>query len=78
MALFADEGVGKGIASSFGIRSIVWRPGSILAPLLGGLLTTYVGIDWVFYAGALSAFTGVAAFVAILTYDHGPRGVLEW
>ena len=78
MALFADEGVGNGITASFGVRDLVWRPGSILAPLLGGLLTTYVGIEWVFYAGALAAFMGVAAFTAVLTYDNGARGVLAW
>jgi hypothetical protein len=34
MALFADEGSdGDGVASSFGIRELVWRPGSVLAPL---------------------------------------------
>jgi len=78
MALFADEGAGSGIASSFGIRDLVWRPGAIAAPLLGGVLTTYIGIDFVFYTGALAAFTGVAAFVAVLSYDHGAKGVLEW
>nr|WP_309484889.1 MFS transporter [Halorhabdus salina] len=36
MALFADEGKGEGIASSIGIRSLLWKPGSILAPLLAG------------------------------------------
>ena len=35
MALFADEGAGEGITSSFGIRSMVW-PGALLAPLVGG------------------------------------------
>lgn len=35
MALFADEGKGEGITSSFGVRSLVWKPGSVLAPLGG-------------------------------------------
>jgi len=39
MALFADEGTEDGsVASSFGIRELVWRPGSVLAPMLGGAL----------------------------------------
>lgn len=51
MALFADEGTGSGIASSFGVRDLVWRPGSVLAPLAGGWLTTNAGMEWVFYLG---------------------------
>jgi MFS family permease len=78
MALFADEGTGNGVASSFGVRSLVWRPGSVLAPLAGGWLTTNVGMEWVFYLGAAAAFTGVAAFLGILTYQHGRGGLAEW
>ena len=78
MALFADEGTGNGVASSFGVRSLVWRPGSVLAPLAGGWLTTNAGMEWVFYLGAASAFTGVAAFLGILTYQHGRGGLAEW
>src|SRR6056297_580068 len=52
MALFADEGSdGDGVASSFGIRELVWRPGSVLAPVLGGWLMSQYGIDWAFYVG---------------------------
>ncbi|WP_276273345.1 MFS transporter [Haloarcula litorea] len=78
MALFADEGAGNGVASSFGVRDLVWRPGSVLAPLAGGWLTTNVGMAAVFYLGAGAAFTGVAAFLGILTYRYGPRGIAEW
>ncbi|WP_336336295.1 MFS transporter [Haloarcula brevis] len=78
MALFADEGSGSGVASSFGVRSLVWRPGSVLAPLAGGWLTTNAGMEWVFYLGAAAAFTGVAAFIGILTYQHGRGGLAEW
>ena len=45
MALFADEGTGRGIASSFGVRSLVWQPGSVVAPLIGGVLMARVGIE---------------------------------
>ncbi|MBV0925696.1 MFS transporter [Halomicroarcula limicola] len=78
MALFADEGTGTGVASSFGVRDLVWRPGSVLAPLAGGWLTTNVGMAWVFYLGAGAAFTGVAAFAGILTYRYGVTGLAEW
>ncbi|MFB6105272.1 MAG: MFS transporter [Halobacteriaceae archaeon] len=79
MALFADEGSADGgIASSFGIRSIVWRPGSILAPMLGGVLMTGIGMAWVFYVGAAFAFIGVAAFLIILTYTHGAAALTSW
>ncbi|MFC7018333.1 MULTISPECIES: MFS transporter [Haloarcula] len=78
MALFADEGTGNGVASSFGVRSLVWRPGSVLAPLAGGWLTTNVGMEWVFYLGAAAAFTGVAVFLGILTYQHGRTGLAQW
>ncbi|MBX0322601.1 MFS transporter [Halomicroarcula sp. F13] len=78
MALFADEGSGSGVASSFGVRDLVWRPGAVLAPLAGGWLTTNVGMEWVFYLGAASAFTGVAAFLGILTVRHGRAGLAEW
>lgn len=45
MALFADEGKANGIASSFGVRSLVWKPGSVLGPLAGGWLMATVGIE---------------------------------
>jgi MFS family permease len=79
MALFADEGSdGDGVASSFGIRELVWRPGSIAAPLLGGFLMTEVGMSWVFFVGAAAAFSGIAAFLAILSYDHGRGALTTW
>jgi hypothetical protein len=78
MALFADEGKGQGVASSFGVRSLVWRPGSVLAPLAGGWLTTNAGMEWVFYLGAAVAFTGVAAFLGVLTVSHGRNALTAW
>ncbi len=78
MALFADEGEGKGIASSFGIRNLVWRPGNIAAPLLGGWLIDGVGIAWVFYVGGAAAVVGALAFLAILSYNYGVSALAEW
>ena len=78
MALFADEGKGQGVASSFGVRDLVWRPGSVLAPLAGGWLTSNAGIDWVFFLGGAFAFTGVFAFLGILSYSHGRDALAAW
>ncbi len=78
MALFADEGSGSGVASSFGVRELVWRPGAILAPLVGGWLTSNTGMEWVFFLGAATAFTGVFTFLGILSYHHGRAGLAKW
>jgi MFS family permease len=78
MALFADEGKGEGIASSFGVRSLVWKPGSVLAPLAGGWLMGQFGIEWVFFAGGLAALSGVGTFLAVLSWDHGARALHQW
>ena len=45
MATFADEGVGSGIASSFGVRNLVRLPGSIVAPVVGGILMDSAGMQ---------------------------------
>nr|WP_272931504.1 MFS transporter [Halobacterium noricense] len=79
MALFADEGInGEGVASSFGIRELVWRPGSVLAPVLGGWLMSQYGIEWAFYVGGAFALTGVATFLAVLVRSHGAQALTEW
>ena len=78
MAFFADEGSGEGITSSFGIRSLVWKPGSVLAPLAGGWLMGRFGIEWVFFAGGLVAFSATATFLGVLSWRHGTRAVREW
>jgi hypothetical protein len=79
MALFADEGSdGDGVASSFGIRELVWRPGSVLAPLAGGAIMGTYGIQWVFFLGGASALTGVATFLGVLRHYHGRDALTEW
>ena len=79
MALFADEGSGgAGVASSFGIRELLWRPGSVVAPLLGGYLMAEVGMEWVFFVGGATAITGVLAFLAALTWSHGTDALTAW
>ncbi|WP_132061462.1 MFS transporter [Halorussus amylolyticus] len=78
MALFADEGTEEGgVASSFGIRELVWRPGSVVAPMLGGVLMG-VGMEWVFFVGAAAAFTGVFTFLGILLRTHGRAALTHW
>ncbi|GAB7020875.1 MFS transporter [Halostagnicola bangensis] len=79
MALFADEGTEDGgVASSFGIRELVWRPGSVIAPLLGGWLMIEVSMASVFYLGGAFALTGVFTFLVILVWFHGRRALIEW
>jgi MFS family permease len=79
MALFADEGADEGgIAASFGIRELVWRPGSVLGPVLAGWLWSQYGLETVFYVGGLFAVTGALSFVAVLTYFHGTGALTEW
>ncbi|WP_254862222.1 MFS transporter [Halovivax gelatinilyticus] len=79
MALFADEGTEEGgVASSFGIRELVWRPGSVIAPLLGGWLMVEVGMSSVFFLGGAFALTGALTFLAVLLWFHGPRALTTW
>ena len=79
MALFADEGTSEGgVASSFGIRELVWRPGSILGPLLAGELMTGVSMASVFYVGGAFALTGSLTFLVILTRFHGRAALRTW
>ena len=77
MALFADEGTDQGgIASSFGIRSLVWRPGNLIAPLIGGVVMTRFGIEWVFYIAGFFALSGAITLLGVLTYTYG-RGPFD-
>ena len=79
MALFADEGAEEGgVAASFGIRELVWRPGSVLAPMLGGWLMGAYGMAPVFWTGGIFAVTGVITFAVVLTYFHGAGALTEW
>lgn len=78
MALFADEGKGSGITSSIGIRGLVWRPGALLAPLLGGYLMDNVGMDWVFIVAGATALTGVFTFLGIISTRFGIRQITHW
>ncbi|RQG91218.1 MFS transporter [Natrarchaeobius halalkaliphilus] len=79
MALFADEGTEEGgVAASFGIRDLVWRPGSVIAPLLGGWLMYEVGMESVFFVGGAFALTGAISFLIILIWLHGRRALIQW
>ncbi|WP_442909362.1 MFS transporter [Halovenus sp. HT40] len=79
MALFADEGTDNGsVASSFGVRELVWRPGSVLGPLIAGWLMVEVSMASVFYIGGAFALTGAGVFVTILLLTHGMRALTAW
>jgi MFS family permease len=79
MALFADEGTDNGgVASSFGVRELVWRPGSVLGPLIAGWLMVEVSMSSVFYVGGAFALTGAGVFVTILLLTHGMKALTAW
>jgi MFS family permease len=79
MALFADEGTDDGsVASSFGIRELVWRPGSVVGPLLAGWLMVEVSMASVFVVGGAFAITGALAFLGVLVHDHGRGALTSW
>ncbi|MEF8806731.1 MFS transporter [Natronomonas sp.] len=79
MALFADEGTEDGgVAASFGIRELVWRPGSVIGPLLAGWLMVEVSMASVFVVGGAFAITGALAFLGILAYDYGRNALTAW
>jgi len=79
MALFADEGTAEGgVASSFGIRELVWRPGSVAGPLIAGWLMIEVSMAAVFYVGGGFALSGVTVFLVLLARDHGRKALTTW
>lgn len=79
MALFADEGSdGDGVASPFGVRELVWRPGSVVAPLIGGYLMGNVGMASVFHVGGASALVAALLFLAALVYGQGRDALTDW
>ncbi|GAB7008387.1 MFS transporter [Halorubrum trueperi] len=79
MALFADEGTDDGgVASSFGVRELIWRPGSVAGPLIAGWLMVEVRMASVFYVGGAFAVTGAVTFLAVLARDHGRAALKTW
>jgi len=78
MALFADEGTDDGgVASSFGIRELVWRPGSVAGPLIAGWLMVEVSVAAVFYVIGAFAVTGAVALLGLLAREHGRGSLLH-
>ena len=79
MALFADEGTDDGgVASSFGIRELVWRPGSVAGPLIAGWLMVEVSMHAVFYVGGAFAVTGAVTLLGLLVREHGRGALTRW
>ncbi len=65
MAAFADEGKRTGsVASAFAVRQLLWRPGMVLAPMIGGSVLAVSDIRAVFYVAL--GFT-LAAVIGIKT-----------
>ncbi|SFB73702.1 hypothetical protein SAMN05444422_101599 [Halobiforma haloterrestris] len=79
MALFADEGTsdGGGVASSFGVRELVWRPGSVAGPMIAGVLTDY-SVAYAFYFGGAFVLVGAVLFLAALWRVHGRSALSSW
>lgn len=75
---FADLAFNRRITSSIGIRSIVWRPGGLGAPILGGYLMTEVGMEWMFFLGGVAALSGALTFFGVLSYTHGRPTLTKW
>ena len=61
-AVFADEGVDSGPATSFSFRMLAWRPGILIGPVLGGLIKDLTNIAHTFHFG------GFFVFVALVIY----------
>ncbi len=79
MALFADEGADSGgVASSFGLRELVWRPGSVVAPVVGGFLMVDVSMASVFYVGGGAAVLAAGLFLGVLLAGHGTGALRAW
>jgi len=53
-----------------GLISFVWGVASVLGPILGGFIVTYLAWPWVFY---INLPIGGLAMLAILTYFHETR-----
>lgn len=63
-AVFADEGVESGPATAFSFRMLAWMPGSLIGPLLGGVIKDTLGIATTFYTVALTITIAVSLYVS--------------
>ncbi|ELZ12684.1 major facilitator superfamily protein [Halovivax asiaticus JCM 14624] len=52
VALFTEIGTASRALTSLSLRSLLWKPGAVLAPLLAGVIHDYATIGLVFYATA--------------------------
>ena len=67
-----------GVASSFGVRELVWRPGSVVAPVAGGFLMVDVSMASVFYVGGGAAVLAAGLFLVVLLAGHGTEALRAW
>ena len=65
VALFTEAGTASRAVTSLSLRSLLWKPGSVLAPVFAGVLHDVVSIHAVFYATA-AAVVGTVAVAASL------------
>ncbi len=59
VALFTEIGTASRALTSLSLRSLLWKPGAVLAPLLAGLIHDYATIGLVFYATAAVVLVSV-------------------
>lgn len=55
----------EALPSAFSLQSMAFQMGSILGPMLSGLVIAYIGQAWVYYANAISYLALIAALVFI-------------
>lgn len=74
MAAFADEGKRTGsVASAFAVRQILWRPGMVLAPMIGGSVLATSDIRAVFYVALGFTLAAVIGIRACLFFRTAPQ-----
>jgi MFS family permease len=72
MALFVEEGArSESAASSMSLRSMSWKSGELLGPLLAGVLTDAVSPEAAFWLSSSAILASVVAFVLMRRRQTG-------
>lgn len=74
VALFTEAGTASRAVTSLSLRSLLWKPGAVLAPVLAGALHDHAAVTTVFYATASMVLltVGVAAWLDGQRHVPGP------
>ncbi|GAA3881248.1 MFS transporter [Haloarcula argentinensis] len=76
VALFTEAGTASRAVTSLSLRSLLWKPGSVLAPIMAGTLHDIVSVNAVFYATA-AVVVGTAVVAASLDASHAPKEAIS-